>query len=627
MDADLSHDPADIARLLERAGDADVVVGSRYVSGGSAPGFGFLRSLLSRFGNGYARKILRLPVKDATSGFIAYRATLLRQILAEGIRSTGFAFQIEMKHRLWRRGAKFAEVPITFGKRLHGASKLSLRIILEGLIAPWRLRAGKPLFYRLSGAAFSKEDFMIGLVLLLSALLLRVPYFSHPESVVFDEGVISSFVTNVVRREPFFEPHPPLGWMALRLAAPELTESAPFWSSSVVQTLYQDFPYRKFRLFNIFIGSFIPLGLFITARLLGFSRYLSLIPAVFAVMDNALIFYSRFILPETLLLALGVAGVAVAAALLRVTLRLATPLLAATSGILLGLSGAVKLTGFGFLFAVTGMLVAMRRWKFIPLLAVAAAGAYFSVFVIYFGSTRAGPVNFERGFYRSAELERIQFPGAAPVLERLRSAVAYSRAMVSVHQDPKSEAVVGARRGSPARWPLSMAPMRVWSAPQNLREFIVLTGNPFTWILGFGAVLTLLVSAARGLWDRIARRIPRGSACLRGRQAAGVGRTNFISGAGCGMGWNSNLIGIFLLFAYLINYIPFFFIGRPMFLYHYLPALLFSFLAVPAAIRALWSRFGRADVPFEKVERALFWTVFVFSSLTFLSISPMTYGF
>lgn len=136
MDADLSHDPAEVPRLLEALERADVVIGSRYVPGGAIPRWGPLRRLLSRAGNAYARWWLRLPVRDATSGLRAYRARVLADAGLDGIRSEGYAFQIEMTRRAASLGAAIAEIPITFTERAGGRSKMSRRIVVEAL---WRV--------------------------------------------------------------------------------------------------------------------------------------------------------------------------------------------------------------------------------------------------------------------------------------------------------------------------------------------------------------------------------------------------------------------------------------------------------------------------------------------------------
>jgi dolichol-phosphate mannosyltransferase len=149
MDADLSHDPADVPKLVRALNDADLVVGSRYVPGGSIENWGRLRRWLSAAGNVYARAWLGYGVKDSTSGFRAYRTEWLDDQDLDDVKSEGYAFQIEMTRRVHRSGGRIVEVPITFTERLHGKSKLSRRIVLEALVgvARWgaydRLR-GRP---------------------------------------------------------------------------------------------------------------------------------------------------------------------------------------------------------------------------------------------------------------------------------------------------------------------------------------------------------------------------------------------------------------------------------------------------------------------------------------------------
>jgi dolichol-phosphate mannosyltransferase len=143
MDADLSHDPGDLPRTLDFPEGRHVVIGSRYVPGGSAPDWGLSRRLLSRFGNAYARAILALPVRDLTGGFNAWRREVLLGVSLDGLRSTGYAFQIEMKYRAARAGFVLHEIPIVFRDRRAGRSKMSSRVALEALAGVWRMRFGR----------------------------------------------------------------------------------------------------------------------------------------------------------------------------------------------------------------------------------------------------------------------------------------------------------------------------------------------------------------------------------------------------------------------------------------------------------------------------------------------------
>jgi len=142
MDSDLSHDPLELPSLLAAASDHHMVIGSRYVSGGSVTNWSRPRLALSRAGNAYARLALGVPVRDATSGYRVYRRQLLSSLMDPPLRSEGYGFQIELAYRAWNTGHAVAEVPITFREREHGRSKISRRIVLEALwlVTVWGLR-------------------------------------------------------------------------------------------------------------------------------------------------------------------------------------------------------------------------------------------------------------------------------------------------------------------------------------------------------------------------------------------------------------------------------------------------------------------------------------------------------
>ncbi|HEX6399255.1 MAG TPA: apolipoprotein N-acyltransferase [Actinomycetota bacterium] len=142
MDSDLSHDPTELGPLLEAARDRhELVVGSRYVPGGSVTNWSAVRVALSRAGNLYARVMLGLPLHDATSGFRVYRRALLERLVAEPFHSEGYGFQVELVMRSWLDGWALGEVPITFREREHGQSKISRRVVFEALwlVTKWGL--------------------------------------------------------------------------------------------------------------------------------------------------------------------------------------------------------------------------------------------------------------------------------------------------------------------------------------------------------------------------------------------------------------------------------------------------------------------------------------------------------
>lgn len=141
MDADFSHDPKHLPQFLAAVADADLVLGSRYLQGRvTVVNWPMTRLLLSYFANIYARLVTGLKLYDATGGFKCFRRKVLEAIDLDSVRSNGYAFQIEMSFRTWRRGFRIREIPIVFVDRTDGASKMSGSIVREAVWMVWRLR-------------------------------------------------------------------------------------------------------------------------------------------------------------------------------------------------------------------------------------------------------------------------------------------------------------------------------------------------------------------------------------------------------------------------------------------------------------------------------------------------------
>ena len=142
MDADFSHNPADLSRLVDacKTGGADLAIGSRYVKGGAVANWPQNRILLSKGASLYTRMITWMPVMDPTAGFVCYRKELLEALNLDKIHFVGYAFQIEMKFATWKLKFKIKEVPITFVDRKLGASKMNKGIVKEGILGVLKLR-------------------------------------------------------------------------------------------------------------------------------------------------------------------------------------------------------------------------------------------------------------------------------------------------------------------------------------------------------------------------------------------------------------------------------------------------------------------------------------------------------
>jgi dolichol-phosphate mannosyltransferase len=142
MDADFSHNPDDLIRLYNAChkDGFDIAVGSRYISGGKVENWPMNRIFISYGASVYVRMITWMPVKDCTAGFVCYKRKVLEAIELDNIRFIGYAFQIEMKYRAWRKKFRIKEVPITFVDRKEGISKMTKGIVKEAILGVWKMR-------------------------------------------------------------------------------------------------------------------------------------------------------------------------------------------------------------------------------------------------------------------------------------------------------------------------------------------------------------------------------------------------------------------------------------------------------------------------------------------------------
>lgn len=140
MDADFSHDPTIVPAMVDRLSNYDVIIGSRYIDGGSIKNWNLRRHFLSMFANFYARAILGVPIRDLTTGFMCFKKNVLKNIDLNSINSDGYAFLVALKYKMYKAGYKILEYPIIFTERREGQSKMSSRIIWESIWLPWKLK-------------------------------------------------------------------------------------------------------------------------------------------------------------------------------------------------------------------------------------------------------------------------------------------------------------------------------------------------------------------------------------------------------------------------------------------------------------------------------------------------------
>ena len=140
MDADFSHDPRDLGRMIKKIGEYDFVIGSRYINGISVVNWPLKRLMLSYFAAWYTRLITGMPIKDPTGGFKCWRIEVLKAIDLDKVKSGGYSFQIEMNFKAWKKGFRHCEIPIIFVERREGTSKMSKHIVYEAIFMVWKLR-------------------------------------------------------------------------------------------------------------------------------------------------------------------------------------------------------------------------------------------------------------------------------------------------------------------------------------------------------------------------------------------------------------------------------------------------------------------------------------------------------
>ncbi len=140
MDADFSHDPKELPNFLREIEQYDLVIGSRYIKGVNVINWPLKRLLLSYYANMYTRIITGIPIRDCTGGYKCFRREVLEAIDFQRIKSNGYAFQIELNYKVWKKGFRIKEIPIIFFDRVHGESKLSKKIMWEAVFLVWKLR-------------------------------------------------------------------------------------------------------------------------------------------------------------------------------------------------------------------------------------------------------------------------------------------------------------------------------------------------------------------------------------------------------------------------------------------------------------------------------------------------------
>lgn len=409
-----------------------------------------------------------------------------------------------------------------------------------------------------------KNTVLLAMLIFLVALTLRAPFFWYPENVVFDEGLNATYATSIVHREPYFDVHPPFAHMLFALAVgPHEKLQNPLHE---VGGSFGAFPYVRVRALNVFLGSLLAPIIFWISMFLFKNRAYALLSGFFMAFDNALIVYSRAILPDTILLLFGFLG----ALLFLMSLKRGFVFLI-FAGAFFGAAASVKWIGLGFLAPALLYLLLKRRGFAIAVLLLAALFVYIAVFHIFFA--RFGGADFPERFETS-----YRYPDGASIVESALFLPKHTKTMFSANfRIPKHPYAA-----SPAIWPFGQKFVWFWNS-DGAR--IGLVPNLFLWWLVYLAVLLLSTLALMKY----------------GSQTS---------------------ILLLLLFAFGVMYLPFFIISRPLFVYHYFSALVVGYILLPQAIKEGASILA----PRVSFEKAALWIALV-AVASWALVSTATYGF
>ena len=449
----------------------------------------------------------------------------------------------------------------------------------------------------------TRSDTQAIVIIIVLAALLRFPYLSHPDITQFDEVIYTDYALHILNHEPLFDIHPPLARImfaeAARVSPPESTSLIPL----AIGQPFGDFPYVIVRFMVACFGVLLPLVIYGVARALRFDPRIALLPALFVVFDNALVIYSRVILPDTLLLCFSFAALLCALRLIESEQRGKTFAYTLLTGILIGCALSVKWTALGMFGVIILFFISHRRYSAIIATLLYSIFVYLLMFVVFFGY-------FPQGGKTISPISTLEHPWVrmmdfpAPTLGNILTYLPeYHHAMLAAQSDPYLLAGTLPALG-PYSWPAAQSAIQFWSdqgsnplQPVEMKQggrYIMMAGNAELWVMVLFAFIWSLA------WIFL-RSVSTRTLPIKKDE-------------------------LLLIIGYLANFVPFFFIHRSMYLYHYFTALLFLFLLVPYTLPRI-----RHCLELITHDR-WFSYVFIATALMLVVINfvinmPMTYGF
>ncbi len=440
-----------------------------------------------------------------------------------------------------------------------------------------------------------QKNILLILALLLVSILLRFPALNHPDEPIFDERIYSAFTLLSAGGNVYFDIHPPLARIMMTeiFLTQDLSPYALAFTRAVAETkTFLDFPYIPLRTATAILGAIIPLVLFALARTLGASRTVAGLIGLFVALEPALIVYSRTILPDSLMILLEFSALLVTILALRQKEKKKRYILVALAGLLIGAAVSIKWVALGMLGVIGLFFLSERKIGAAITIGVITILVYFSSFFYFLDYfPKGGPIDPVLDTYRFSYVESLSLPKDAGMIEKTIFTNELHRAIWQANTDPNASAFLP-KTPHPLSWSVAKAQLFTW-LPDDRPAQIIFRGNAFLWNIAlFCFIFNILWIGALAV---IKKKWP-------------VGRNETL-----------------LIVGYLANYIPFFFIDRSMFLYHYFTALLFLFLLLPYAA----PRLLRCLILLTKdrlLPRVLFILSIIFIILTSLSMLPTIYG-
>lgn len=471
----------------------------------------------------------------------------------------------------------------------------TFRSVLRGIGRLWE--HAHPYLHSLQGSLLrlTDTDKKWVIILLVLAALLRFPALDHPNGPVFDETFYANYTIHLLDEQPTFDIHPPFARMLFaevaQLFEPFSMRSFPIPPLS--DQLFLDFPYIPLRMTVALFGTLLPLFLYAAGRLLGYTPRWSGLIALLVIIDPAFIVYSRAILPDTILLCVEIAALCCALWSIRSKHRYGRIGGALLAALFLGMAMSIKWIALSMVAVVVLLYLVNRRWKTILATGVVIAGVYVSIFAFFVLSFPNGgasdPVLLT---YDVPYVTESTFPAHPTFGSALRALPELHQVMWHANTDPETSSRLP-EAPTPLTWPVAKVSLLGWWSADHDRS-IVLQGNPLLWNLAFFLFL-FEIGWIIARW-RVIRTWP-------------IDHTETI-----------------LVLGYVGSYLPFFFIHRPMFLYHYFLALLFLFLLLPKVAPRAIDCLG--TVTKDRLFALVFaWVVLVLVGVASLISFPVIYGF